>query len=109
MRISDWSSDVCSSDLMHSLRAFLCRRAEIRFRGLIGIEKPLGYGERLLRGGAKRTLVRIEAGDEPVPHAAKYMQGNGRISLDAGRQRLHIFGPDRRSAVRRVGKEVVST
>src|SRR3546814_19486872 len=81
---------------MHSLRAFLCRRADIRFRGLIGIENPLGYGERLLRGGAKRTLVRIEAGDAPVPHAAKSMQGNGRLSLDAGPTRLPIFAPARR-------------
>src|SRR3546814_7578573 len=32
MRISDWSSDVCSSDLLHRRREFVARLAESRQR-----------------------------------------------------------------------------
>src|SRR3546814_11940322 len=34
MRISDWSSDVCSSDLLHRLYPFAHQRAERRRRGV---------------------------------------------------------------------------
>src|SRR3546814_20685374 len=43
MRISDWSSDVCSSDLFphRQFRAFSVRSADIRLRHCLAVTKPL--------------------------------------------------------------------
>src|SRR3546814_12701779 len=89
MRISDWSSDVCSSDLMPGRIPVSARRLEIR-------------GIALARGvKVKAVTARLQASDRcldqhPVPCLAE----------------RHF--PDRfafgvRSEERRVGKECVST
>src|SRR3546814_13343208 len=71
MRISDWSSDVCSSDL-HSDGAHLA--ALIRGEGVTaGVGVPtvwLGLVEHLEReGGEVSTLERILVGGAPMPPA----------------------------------------
>src|SRR3546814_16881183 len=85
MRISDWSSDVCSSDL---------------------VDLPLGHDER--RG--EHVQMRDRADDQP---ALLGVAGDHAADIDLGRQQL--LGPgvghvlDARSEARRVGKEGVST
>src|SRR3546814_13247210 len=59
MRISDWSSDVCSSDLLHELRALLARRicerhshVRIECRTVLGrLSAPIRLGAALLYPG----------------------------------------------------------
>src|SRR3546814_5901806 len=56
MRISDWSSDVCSSDL---LRAVSCERTSLWWP-----RRPLATLDRKLRQGRKAATVSIDAGAE---------------------------------------------
>src|SRR3546814_12383365 len=91
MRISDWSSDVCSSDLL----AFGVAEAAIIFdqlRSLIGEHQPGEEDADIGRAlGRERTHRRAEDAVHDL--------------------RLEVGGQDRRgrSAERRVGKECVST
>src|SRR3546814_19987653 len=88
MRISDWSSDVCSSDLRHLDRQLVAH-------ALDG-----GREDELLGGGAPwLALAQRRAGAE-----RKHEKNRGRGARDAHRQGLR-----RRSEERRVGKEGVST
>src|SRR3546814_16777461 len=100
MRISDWSSDVCSSDLSRGLRgkplagAFLAvlAAASREFRGALQgfvLQRLQGLGEGLAH---VRAALRI---DQPV--LLHQVQGLGHV-------RLHP-----RSEERRVGKECVSS
>src|SRR3546814_19337463 len=52
MRISDWSSDVCSSDL-------LAARRQLRRRGTVGLR--LGFADGRVRGGSQawRPLLHV--------------------------------------------------
>src|SRR3546814_16111446 len=90
MRISDWSSDVCSSDLAEGLRA---KNAEIK----IGLADPDGAAlhDYYTHGELKSEGSSITEGI-----------GQGRITAN-----LEGFKPDfsYRSEERRVGKECVST
>src|SRR3546814_16132303 len=98
MRISDWSSDVCSSDLLPS--GFLQRRSEKR-----------GERQRLRKkaGQQRRVIVVRQNGVElrPQPHdpsprvAARYRKGDAAIRVA---QRIMA-----RSEERRVGQGCVST
>src|SRR3546814_14000027 len=89
MRISDWSSDVCSSDL-----AFLAA-------GIAGTERHAAIGLRLRRPGRETAIalardlcgLRVDA-VEVIQHRA-----------DRGGKIIKI----ERSEERRVGKECVST
>src|SRR3546814_12282452 len=102
MRISDWSSDVCSSDLTLKTGAFVCRECR---QGLdllcvcVGVQR----GKRL-------------------PHGRGGLPGRRRKDRIAGLLKLLLFScegilhrltgcskPIRRSEERRVGKECVST
>src|SRR3546814_15638121 len=87
MRISDWSSDVCSSDLLRDL----CGGRQRDGRGLRRHQQPARANPRLRAVEPLRDAGRI---DERVP-------GQGR------EQRLRRR--PRRSDERRVGKECVST
>src|SRR3546814_1056682 len=80
MRISDWSSDVCSSDLKT-----LAERREC----VEGIERPRAIGDRHRDVVAARPLA----------------QGPGRIACHADSAKRST----KRSEERRVGKECVST
>src|SRR3546814_12764094 len=88
MRISDWSSDVCSSDLLYA-RFFT---KALRDMGLVNWDEPfsayLSQG-KVINNGRKMSKS----------------LGNG-ISLG---EQLDELGVDARSEARSVGKECVST
>src|SRR3546814_2291038 len=61
MRISDWSSDVCSSDLLHALRAAAAGIAALRHRGTAHPgRRPLGAAR--LRGPTRQERPAWHAG-----------------------------------------------
>src|SRR3546814_10561052 len=53
MRISDWSSDVCSSDLEHLLHLLADQRVEV------GLAARIGFERRIAPGLADRTLQHL--------------------------------------------------
>src|SRR3546814_19777912 len=95
MRISDWSSDVCSSDLPLEPRRLLARQPQIT-----GGIFPLAQGARILARypGAHDERFQIIARDARV-----IMIVRPQIELVVGDA---VIG---RSEERRVGKECVST
>src|SRR3546814_12758983 len=86
MRISDWSSDVCSSDLAAGVQA------------LVDADRA--------RGGRAQHL---RAGQQPGAGAAVLAVAAAAAERVAGRRRSGADGAVRRSEERRVGKECVST
>src|SRR3546814_16116853 len=92
MRISDWSSDVCSSDLQRLGQMRRCY-GDLRKKWRFPDSRP-GHeaGEPTLRAGQER---------------------DGRLLVTAGAAQLSDLpsggGRDERSEERRVGKECVST
>src|SRR3546814_20763698 len=88
MRISDWSSDVCSSDLLDPLHIF---------DGKIVVGRRVAIDRRLNRHAV--------GGDEDVAAA----RGVEPAYPDIGAQAPAILVGDVRSEERRVGKECVST
>src|SRR3546814_6769591 len=85
MRISDWSSDVCSSDLVHEVR-------------LLGVDGEAGAHDHVL----ERVTRQPQMGLGPVITSC----------LGNLRRKLFLVGRERqvvRSEERRVGKECVST
>src|SRR3546814_5088891 len=90
MRISDWSSDVCSSDLLHRLR-FRHRVDEARMRGGVGgIE--IDHAHRAARGRVVdrpqievAKLMRRKQGETPAPGgAARQIVGKVVMRRDPG-------------------------
>src|SRR3546814_20215435 len=97
MRISDWSSDVCSSDLLHRLLEPVAR------------DIALHFGNHVVNALADRLLVGILA--QTIDRIAHDQRRFGRVEDD---DRLAARCPadihDRlRSEERRVGKECVRT
>src|SRR3546814_11957846 len=94
MRISDWSSDVCSSDLQLGAEGDGGGKAGEDERCRAG--QRLGHREDRAEGAAQQRLV---GGDDrgPGPHDQQRAAGEG--ERDGGD----------RSEERRVGKECVST
>src|SRR3546814_12449598 len=93
MRISDWSSDVCSSDLPLSRAAYHERRTNQKLRGILA---------------GNLALPRCDDFFEP-PHQCRKCHGYDHDQDDGNK---HLRGPKaigRRSEERRVGKECVST
>src|SRR3546814_4005509 len=91
MRISDWSSDVCSSDLLH--RQVRNRGAELRVpvdEALVAIEQALvvKLDEHLDDGGGK-ALVHREALVRPVARRAQAAELPGDLAA-----RLRLPFPD---------------
>src|SRR3546814_9301872 len=98
MRISDWSSDVCSSDLLHVLRY---KRDGLD--ALIDAINATGYG---LTFGVHTRL------DETVARVTERIQaGNVYVNRNIVGAVVGVqpFGGEGRSEERRVGKECVST
>src|SRR3546814_652936 len=91
MRISDWSSDVCSSDLLGEERPKL---VEI-------ISWAAGNGDRSENGDYIYGRKRLREIDRRLAFLSRRMK-TARV-VDPAAQ------PDRRSEGRRVGKECVST
>src|SRR3546814_15038931 len=101
MRISDWSSDVCSSDLYTLLRLLgaIKSRTGLRVQTGGGVRKRSDV-ERLLAAGADRVVVGSIAVEMPA-WVASWLN-------DYGSQCLTV-APHVRSEERRVGKGCVST
>src|SRR3546814_19945644 len=94
MRISDWSSDVCSSDLHHQWPEGLCANSDPQKIIMIGqLRVPCAY-----QGGKQRVaaqIVDLLLGANPGPNTRFYDLCCGSAAV--------------RSEERRVGKECVST
>src|SRR3546814_7444708 len=102
MRVSDWSSDVCSSDLIDGLQ----RRLGLALAaGLVGLGEP-AHGDRQFRQGARpgerATDLRGGAGLGPAGGLTVHRQ-----PVHAGVRRRGFFA--RSSEERLVGSECVST
>src|SRR3546814_16864606 len=91
MRISDWSSDVCSSDLLETFHLLLAHR------GVVDVEDL----DRLILSGT----VPVHANDDLLAAVDARLAPRGG-PLDP---QLRPAGFDGRSEERRVGKERVST
>src|SRR3546814_11264344 len=92
MRISDWSSDVCSSDLIEPSTKNWMRRQDM-----------LSIAENAIRGGMTSD------GEFCSIQADKHLCGDCTAVADAIRPDEDEYQPTARSEERRVGKEVVST
>src|SRR3546814_16385703 len=90
MRISDWSSDVCSSDLVEFVQAILVWTGQ----GLIDAQQKI---RRHHHAGERELQTAIEIAE--TRHA-------GTRGIDVA---MRLFGAQRRSEERRVGKGCVST
>src|SRR3546814_16923377 len=97
MRISDWSSDVCSSDLQGALRRGAGERhrehreereVDLVDRRLLGVFRKLRLRQVDLLAHVEQRLVRIEAGIEFQYHVGA-AEELGRAS---GRERLCQYG-----------------
>src|SRR3546814_11138546 len=100
MRISDWSSDVCSSDLLHHFGAllFAARKADIH-RALQHLHVKAEQG-RLLLGELDEFAAR-----------QRFLSPRLALAVEALAQELQVgaAGVFDRSEERRVGGEWVST
>src|SRR3546814_11567095 len=91
MRISDWSSDVCSSDLdVHQDRRLACNVDD----------KRIGVAD-----------LRADRGRQAIAHGAEAAGGQPFVGAFKAEmlRRPHLMLADLRSEERRVGKECVST
>src|SRR3546814_21107597 len=96
MRISDWSSDVCSSDLLRCMGSTTYQE----FRGIFEKDRALA-----------RRFQKIDVGEPSVEDAVKIHEGlrarfadHHQVQYTRGALRTAV-----RSEERRVGKECVST
>src|SRR3546814_1867683 len=91
MRISDWSSDVCSSDLLSTPSIMTLDNQEARI--LVGQEIPITTGEALSDNfdNAFRTVQREEIGI--VLEVKPQINAGGAIKLDLRQEVSSIAGP----------------
>src|SRR3546814_15481019 len=94
MRISDWSSDVCSSDLQNTLKAL----AELL--GAAGLQHPTELRPHHIARRIPNGEVRVLSAVFPDLEKGELLEGKFRNT---------IFRTSWRSEERRVGKECVST
>src|SRR3546814_11581788 len=114
MRISDWSSDVCSSDLLGRVEA---RRGRAVVEGVAEADDPLDA----VAGDDVLQLVEGRRGVVGRQELAAGGEGGRLLEVQVGHRREAALGPDKRtrdvglqrdavrSEERRVGKECVST
>src|SRR3546814_20416941 len=107
MRISDWSSDVCSSDLrvdfLQLRRGEVCDRIALVFDDFVGRAQLFEEPEDALRA----RIIEVVNLDH---HAFPFVFGDGRYFLMKVAMLAIALSPSgRRSEARRVGKECVST
>src|SRR3546814_13536818 len=104
MRISDWSSDVCSSDLGGLVGAALA--------GGVVLQIPLGRWSDLID---RRAVIAAAAGAAAVVAVATALVGSDRpaavnaLVTVAGGTTFPLYSLSQRSEERRVGKECVHT
>src|SRR3546814_14771273 len=92
MRISDWSSDVCSSDLEKSIRPHGDKMAS---REQLSLKPGAGPGDEQTEDEEERRWQRVAG--RKIPEGLPHTRFEG------------APGHDQRSEERRVGKECVST
>src|SRR3546814_17648380 len=115
MRISDWSSDVCSSDLKargfrrscksrarEGARGHVAAAALAHVPGARGVLQPKGG-----RGRVGGVLAVAEGEAKTVAAVGRHLQATQRLCVGMRRPAQHR--PTGRSDERRVGKESVST
>src|SRR3546814_16157641 len=93
MRISDWSSDVCSSDLL-----------DLPHRRGPAVKTPLRVLDRHIGRGKRRARVGLVLDDLEVDAVIGMLEAD----ITLAKARARFSGRDR-SEERRVGKECVST
>src|SRR3546814_20808157 len=93
MRISDWSSDVCSSDLTVGSQAVIPLLASIHVLAAVD-----AHG----RAGDEACVLAAQEGDAARDFAGVAKASDGNLGDD-------LFEHRQRSEERRVGKECVST
>src|SRR3546814_15231783 len=99
MRISDWSSDVCSSDLQFGLRAFL-NRAKAAKRGETHCRHQREQQQRNERRGRGQPRVgRSERFSLRRHHSAKILPGLSKFCGSSARLIIRICSTDRTSVV----------
>src|SRR3546814_16512510 len=113
MRISDWSSDVCSSDLCLACRMAIDRQKAVAFTCRSNCV-PVGAFLRC-SGGQRRGPPRLLVANHGVEYAQQVTHAGGHgylagfaVGLEARIERLEGRVVSR-SEERRVGKECVST
>src|SRR3546814_19899589 len=92
MRISDWSSDVCSSDLGHEyLQRLAWRRSA---------QCPVSEGKG---AGHHRVIILRAVGREEARHETRVLPGGLATKRRESREMFEPFAPDRRDAAKLVG------
>src|SRR3546814_854439 len=90
MRISDWSSDVCSSDLTHVCRAGRAWRGDlVRRAGVHQHGRVPGPAAHQGADAAADELRRLGRGDEPVRAGPVAARGHREPHHDAGRAHMN--------------------
>src|SRR3546814_15864713 len=115
MRISDWSSDVCSSDLLSAAQAAAVAASDATVDELLAADKVV-IATGLINFGIASTL---KTWIDHVARAGRTFRygADGPQGLATGKQvyvvlasgGVYSAGPAARSEERRVGKECVST
>src|SRR3546814_18553926 len=101
MRISDWSSDVCSSDLAYDVPA-LCTRL-----GLASGDEAEAMGSKFKYAHSRLMTIAVE---RLLPIAKTLLAEDADFALAEVVAKIEESGtPQVRSEERRVGKECVST
>src|SRR3546814_18951258 len=100
MRISDWSSDVCSSDLLPFENQWSA--AQFKWYQLPGACAPASYTDAL-----DTTPVGPAVGEPKLMNITKSDAHVSFKELEGGQ--VYCFGIPERSEERRLGKECVST
>src|SRR3546814_18111338 len=105
MRISDWSSDVCSSDLGPA------GLADGRLIEPVALGDEGGFGRAQAVAGGRLGVeeLRIAAGRALAGLLGAHGGGEGDLGEGAGHDLAPLTAGDGRSEERRVGKECVST
>src|SRR3546814_15970854 len=125
MRISDWSSDVCSSDLQITRIAEILNAPNNDLPDLMRVEcRDLleQIAEQTLRINARTAKIKVLAAEADTARRLQTIPGVGPLTalavaafapplerFSCGREFAAWLGPFPRSAERRVGKEGVST
>src|SRR3546814_4327892 len=100
MRISDWSSDVCSSDLIGARR--LLRWRELALIGFIGLDRQRRGGAPLPGVGGQHRIIEMDARRAVHQRMMDLLEGR---DLPVGQPRYQRDLPQRSGAIEQPGME----